>query len=530
MPKSSLANRALRAAISRQLPVGVQAAIAAGADVNFCDGFGLSPLHFAASQGDVAMLRHLVHAGADLRQLSPDNLFPMAQSAANGKLAALRELSALCADFESPLPFGKGALEVALESGHMDVVTYLIEHGADVEAPSSDGETLLHRFCSAQNLPAVKCLVLAGANVHAVLRESDGRNLSVLDVALSGESTQIFREIAKPEYLNVLAIAIGKRLHSHVRSETHDYDVMSHPQTKLDGLFFYALAWCGWSAVTRMIHSAYDKLYRLRPLIGIDNNGGEVLIDALLHGDLKKASHALMCGANPNTRTRSGTPAIIVAVRAYQVMKNRRLADASSAYSSSSSSEQIDIEDAILKNQHVIFMLTMISAGADVQARDTVSGRNMMHESCIANHDKLIRALLDENIGMELINRSDVDLNRPLHLAVEAQCYASVEFLSAAGADINPVNKKGLTPLHLAIMKMDVHSVARLNGLAANVNLGTRAGISVLSLVLPGQKNTAAINALLRSNKTDFNALTIFSANNPVSAIAKEFGSRVSKR
>ena len=51
---------------------GVQAALAAGADVNAADSEGWTPLHFAASEGHAAIVKTLVDKGADATKANED--------------------------------------------------------------------------------------------------------------------------------------------------------------------------------------------------------------------------------------------------------------------------------------------------------------------------------------------------------------------------------------------------------------------------------------------------------------------------
>lgn len=81
------------------------------AKVNYCDQYGLSPLHVAAIKGhkDVAML--LVEYGSELNSEDAD---------------------------------GHTALHLAVESGDKDMVEVLLNRGADVNAMTNKGATPLY--------------------------------------------------------------------------------------------------------------------------------------------------------------------------------------------------------------------------------------------------------------------------------------------------------------------------------------------------------------------------------------------------
>src|SRR5450759_251982 len=85
--------------------------LAAGADVNFCDGEGATLLMLASHAGDLSMVRALIEAGADVN----------------------------ASDERSWTPLMKAAYNAEQNRGFADVVQALIDAGANVEAPISYG-------------------------------------------------------------------------------------------------------------------------------------------------------------------------------------------------------------------------------------------------------------------------------------------------------------------------------------------------------------------------------------------------------
>jgi uncharacterized protein len=139
-------------------PLTVAALVAAGADVNarFTGPHTETPLHWAASSDDVAVLDALLIAGADIeaRGAVIAGGTPMADATAFGnwraaqrllergatttmwEAAALGLLDRVEAHFANdPPPSAEdatAALWGACHGGHLDVAKYLVAHGADI--------------------------------------------------------------------------------------------------------------------------------------------------------------------------------------------------------------------------------------------------------------------------------------------------------------------------------------------------------------------------------------------------------------
>ncbi len=150
-------------------PQVVAVLVAAGADVNgrFSGPHTETPLHWAASSDDVAVLNALIEAGADIeaRGAVIAGGAPMADATAFGQWNAARRLlevgaattmweaSALglldrveacfAADPAASTEDATGALWGACHGGHLDVAKYLVEHGADINWVGWDDLTAL---------------------------------------------------------------------------------------------------------------------------------------------------------------------------------------------------------------------------------------------------------------------------------------------------------------------------------------------------------------------------------------------------
>lgn len=177
-------------------PETVAALIEAGADVNgrFTGPHTETPLHWAASSDDVAVLDALLDAGADIeaRGAVIGGGTPMADATAFGQWNAARRLlergaattmweaSALglldrveayfATDPRSSADDATACLWGACHGGHRDVAEYLLEHGADMNWLGWDDLTALDAAERSEAAAVVEWLRSLGAKSAAELR------------------------------------------------------------------------------------------------------------------------------------------------------------------------------------------------------------------------------------------------------------------------------------------------------------------------------------------------------------------------
>lgn len=139
----------------------------AGADVNAPQGDGMTALHWAARNGDLATLQVLLYAGANGKsttRLGGHTPLHMASSAGKGDAVAV--LLEAGDDANILTATGLSPLHLAAEAGGPNAVKVLLEHGANINATDSYSARTPLMFATAQNrLSAIKVLLQAGADV-----------------------------------------------------------------------------------------------------------------------------------------------------------------------------------------------------------------------------------------------------------------------------------------------------------------------------------------------------------------------------
>jgi uncharacterized protein len=149
-------------AAMRSDQVAVKTLLEHGADPNAAQNDGMTALHWAAENGDVAMTRALLHAAANVNAATRIGGYtPLQVAAKNGHAAIVETLLAGGAHAGAADAYGTTPLMLAAASGSAQAVTAIIGAGADVNARESvKGETAL-MLAAANDRPAAMQVLLA---------------------------------------------------------------------------------------------------------------------------------------------------------------------------------------------------------------------------------------------------------------------------------------------------------------------------------------------------------------------------------
>lgn len=113
-----------------KLPHLVEAALAAGADVDAGDAAGRTALMWAAFHGDAPMLRYLLEAGAGVNARDRRGRGALTWAAIAGRAGAARALLAAGADPALADGEGRAAADHAAAAGHAALAELLAAAGA----------------------------------------------------------------------------------------------------------------------------------------------------------------------------------------------------------------------------------------------------------------------------------------------------------------------------------------------------------------------------------------------------------------
>jgi len=181
--------------------------IAAGANANAPNKYGVTPLSLACTNGSPRMIEKLLAAGADAKVALPEGETPLMTASRTGNLESVQLLLKQGVDVNAKENWrGQTALMWAAAEGHTDVLSALLKAGADMHARAKAPPVRLSPYDAAKDakpeppsrrgasrptdftpflfavrnghIPVVKALLAAGADPNETL--ADGTSALVL--------------------------------------------------------------------------------------------------------------------------------------------------------------------------------------------------------------------------------------------------------------------------------------------------------------------------------------------------------------
>ena len=138
------------------------------ADVNVRSEDGSTALLWAAHWNDLQTAELLVRAGADANAANDFRMTPLSQACTNGSAAFVDLLLKAGADPNTPIGTGETPLMTCARTGSADSVRMLFVHGADVNAKEpTQNQTALMWAAAEQHPKVVQMLIEANADLQA---------------------------------------------------------------------------------------------------------------------------------------------------------------------------------------------------------------------------------------------------------------------------------------------------------------------------------------------------------------------------
>eukprot|EP01060_Flectonema_neradi_P012141 TRINITY_DN19036_c0_g1_i1.p1 TRINITY_DN19036_c0_g1~~TRINITY_DN19036_c0_g1_i1.p1 ORF type:complete len:565 (+),score=109.12 TRINITY_DN19036_c0_g1_i1:41-1735(+) len=136
-----------------------------GASVTIKNGWGTTPIHYAATNGHSSTVELLVTLGADVNKKAVGST-PLHLAAVNGQTDCCETLIRLGADIHATTTDGHTPLHKASMFGNVEVMTMLLKEGASIDTRAVDGSTPVHTAAKALNAEALRMLHEAGADLN----------------------------------------------------------------------------------------------------------------------------------------------------------------------------------------------------------------------------------------------------------------------------------------------------------------------------------------------------------------------------
>tara|TARA_B100001079_G_C16352811_1_gene489082 strand:+ start:178 stop:903 length:726 start_codon:yes stop_codon:yes gene_type:complete len=157
-----------------------------------------SELHDAAKTGNIESIQHLLAEGYGANEADEQGNLPLHYAAANGHVAIVKLLTDRGANLDSAdILRGWTALQIAIVAGKIGVMETLLSNGANVDAKARTGETALHIATQLRNSTLVKILIQhdADLNVLATYKTSRGLDGTPLHWATQMGNTNIVDQL-----------------------------------------------------------------------------------------------------------------------------------------------------------------------------------------------------------------------------------------------------------------------------------------------------------------------------------------------
>lgn len=152
-----------------------------GANPNYQDISGCTPLHLAARNGQKKCMGKLLEYNADVNICNNEGLTAIHWLAVNGRTELLHDLVQHVSNVDVEDAMGQTALHVACQNGHKTTVLCLLDSGADINRPNVSGATPLYFACSHGQRDTAQILLSRGAKYIP-----DKNGITPLDLCVQG--------------------------------------------------------------------------------------------------------------------------------------------------------------------------------------------------------------------------------------------------------------------------------------------------------------------------------------------------------
>ena len=419
-------------------------------DVNTTEADGTTALHWAVRNDDATLVDRLIRAGANAKAQNRYGITPIALACENGSAPVVERLIKAGVSANTTGPLGETALHLCARTGKPDAVRMLLAHGASVDVIENwRGQTPLMWAAADGHADAMKVLIEAGADVNARSsiiawerqRTEEPRDkwlppgglTPLLFAAREGrvESARVLLDhradinIVDPDRHTALILALSSghfdvaglliergadvnmedkvgQTALYAAVDGHTVPASNRPAPKetddvLSSLDVIKMLLARGAKVDAPLRAQLPFRTKLdRGGDGVLGAGTTPLIRAGKAADVPVIKMLLEKGANAKAATRNGVTAVMMAANV-----NAREEDMTGR-----SKSQKEIIEAIT---------LLVAAGASVNGGETTQGRTALH-------------------GAALWGLTDV-----------------VKFLKERGADLNAMDRRGLSPLDHAL-------------------------------------------------------------------------------
>ncbi|XP_062704929.1 uncharacterized protein LOC134287295 [Aedes albopictus] len=392
-------------------------------NINTPDAYGVSPIHYAASQGNKPFVKMLAQYGADINTQGLGGKTPLHYAAQKSNWEMIKMLTTDYAVNSNIRDCdGRTILHIAAVKRDLNIVKMMIEKlSCDVNEQDPYGNTSLHLAAKHSTWEMVKMLI-------------DTFNA---DYKIANEDGQTFLHLAAEEGI----IEIVKLL-------TDEYAIDVNAQDN-DGNSPVLLAAIHnrWELVKKLIDkdSKYSADYKMsnkddQTLIHLAAKGGNIEVLEMIIDD-----HS----TDVNMQDKNGNTPLHLAVHYDKREMVKMLIDKYNAdYKTTNKQGKTCIHHAVAKNNIEIVKMLLNDYATDVNAQDN-DGNTPLHLAAYFSKREMVKMLIDKyNADYKIVNKDGQTL---IHLAAKGGNIEVLEMIVDHYAiDVNTQDSNDNTPLHLA--------------------------------------------------------------------------------
>lgn len=534
-------------------------------DIRFEDG--LAPLHFAAREGHLGVIKYLLEKKAKPDAKNASGATPLQEAFRMGKLEAAALLIQAGANVNAKDAKGNSAMHLVMPQGvrlaglelllaskadpnikddhgdsplhvavgtnlGIDVVRMLIANSANPNIRNSEGMTPLHTAVDRSRIDSIYVLISNGADVFAAdlkgrtpfdlaLQKGDALLQAVITAATVGATdkegnTQLHTAIIRKAEVRTIALLLDRKAGVNVRNMNGDTPLHLAVQADLReigelliarGADIFASNSSGKSPF--FLAAAAPEGFKSWMLNSTTVEAKDGLGNGIVHYAASWPRDTLIpslirAGARVDAQNATGETPLFAAIKADSPPTIAVLLAEGATPLARDSLGNTALHAAVRWNAKKA-VDALIKGGADINAGN-LNGKTPLHEA--------VRLGMAETEGMLLaagaaLEARDLSGNTPLMDAVQNGLNTSIERLLEKGASLNVRNNAGDTPLHVAVntARMDIATALLSKG--ASIHAKNAKGITPLRAAL--RKGAVEAGTLLtkdRINETDNDGAT----------------------
>lgn len=498
--QADLNNDLLDAVFFKDKKEEVKSYLEKGADANYEDEKGRTPLYGAVSLGHLEIVKLLITADADVNHFICNDYFKSGWIALycaseRGDELIVELLLKNRANVNQANKYGETPLYIAAYKGHTEIVNLLLENDANVNQATKTGETPLYVVAS-NNCPKIAQLLLKkGADINKATQAGE----TPMYIAAQNGGIEVARLLlengadinkATLNGMTPLHIAIQK---GHIKMV--QLLLAYNPNFDLK-------TGAGLDA-SSLLHEHRDKTAFDFAKMNLDAAQKETWRDKSKALEIVKILLPYASAVDPNQADDRGETLLYTAATNDWTEIAQLLLENGADIDKATLNGMTPLHVAAQKNNSQIVQL-LLENGADLNLK-TGTGilwdqdRNKTAFDFVKRN--LICARMDHNIeekskALEIVEnlllyavRTEVDVNQAdedgetfLYTAAINGLTQIAQLLLEKGADIDKATRKGLTPLHGAVQNGNTKMVRLLLAYDANLNLKSWSGATALGL------------------------------------------------